>query len=159
MTIPHTIEIQTEVPLEGIDEKLLRLAALVVLKHQHIAEAIEMTIVIAGDEALRDLNRRFLGIDHPTDVLSFPEDTRGPFASGGGGFPRYLGDIVISLPRATSQAREVSCTVVEEVQLLIVHGTLHLLGYDHGEPGEKARMWAVQAEILELLNIKAPLPE
>ena len=155
MSIKHNVEIQTEVPLEDIDLTLLKVTALATLKHQGIIEASELTIVISDDETLHDLNRRFRGVDRPTDVLSFPNDTRGPFA---GHFPRYLGDIVISRPRAAAQAEAAGGTLTEELQLLIVHGALHLLGYEHAEPAEKARMWEAQAAILQLLGIDLPLP-
>ncbi|OQA19123.1 MAG: Endoribonuclease YbeY [Chloroflexi bacterium ADurb.Bin360] len=160
MSISHSIQIQEEVPLPGVELVLLRVAALATLKHQEVAIPCELTIVISDDASLRALNARFRGIDQPTDVLSFSDDTRGPFsaASGAANSPRYLGDVVISLPTAQQQSQEAQCTLTQEVQLLIVHGVLHLLGYDHGEPAEKARMWKAQAEILTLLGIEAPLP-
>ncbi|MFL7870595.1 MAG: rRNA maturation RNase YbeY, partial [Anaerolineales bacterium] len=66
---------------------------------------------------------------------------------------RYLGDILISVPRAEEQARAAGHGLEAEVQLLAVHGTLHLLGYDHAEVEEKARMWKAQAEVLERLGL------
>ncbi len=137
----------------GLDMILLKVAALATLKHCDVREACEITIVISGDPTLRDLNRRFRGVDRSTDVLAFPNDSRGPFAGGGPDFPRYLGDIVISLDRAQEQAESVGGTLNQEVQLLIVHGTLHLLGYDHMAPKEKAQMWKIQQTILELLGV------
>jgi probable rRNA maturation factor len=136
-----------------LDMTLLKVAALATLKHCDVREACEITVVISGDSTLQDLNRRFRGVDRPTDVLAFPNDSRGPFAGGGPNFPRYLGDIVISLDRAQEQAESVGGTLNQELQLLIVHGTLHLLGYDHVEPKEKAQMWEIQRAILELLGV------
>ncbi|MEA3395934.1 MAG: rRNA maturation RNase YbeY [Chloroflexota bacterium] len=159
MSIKHSVEIQAEVPVEDIDLTRLKVAALATLKHQKITEASELTIVISDDETLHELNRRFRGVDRPTDVLSFPNDTRGPFAGNAAGFPCYLGDIVISRPRAAAQAEAAGGTLTEELQLLIVHGTLHLLSYEHAEPAEKARMWKSQAAILQLLSIDIQLPE
>lgn len=160
MSIKHQVEVQAEVPLpEEVDERLLRVASLATLKHQGVEEPSEITLVITNDEAMHDLNRRFRGVDRPTDVLSFADDTRGPFVGGAAGFPRYLGDIVVSLPRAQEQAQEAGGTLMEELELLVVHGTLHLLGYDHAEPEEKERMWGAQGEILKLLNIDIALPE
>jgi probable rRNA maturation factor len=161
MSISHSVQIQEEVPLEGVEQLLLRVTALATLKHQEVSIPCELTIVISDDASLQALNARFRGIDQPTDVLSFSDDTRGPFAatSGTADFPRYLGDVVISLPMAQRQSVEAQCTLTQEVQLLIVHGVLHLLGYDHAEPAEKARMWQAQTEILTLLGIKVPLPE
>ncbi len=160
MTIQHVIEVQTEVSLpENIELKYLRVAALAVLKQQRVEEPVELTIVLTDDASIQVLNRRFRGEDYPTDVLSFSNETRGPFASGSEEHPRYLGDVVISLPRAKAQAEEAHCALMAELQLLIVHGTLHLLGYDHATPEEKTRMWTVQGALLDLLNINAPLPE
>jgi probable rRNA maturation factor len=66
---------------------------------------------------------------------------------------RYIGDILISIPRAQSQAEAAGHPLESEVQLLVVHGTLHLLGHDHAQPEEKSRMWQAQAEILESLGL------
>lgn len=160
MSILHAVQIQNEVPLEGIDPVLLRVAALVTLKHQNVTSPCELAIVISDDASLQALNARFRGVDRPTDVLSFVNDTRGPFAVvGAGDFPRYLGDIVISLPTAERQAEEAGCPVTQELQLLIVHGVLHLLGYDHANEVQKAQMWQAQGEILALLSIETSLPE
>ena len=108
----------------------------------------DLTLVLTGDSQIQALNRDFLGKDAPTDVLSFPADESDPETGR-----RYLGDVVISLPRATEQAGERGHTVEAEVQLLVVHGVLHLLGHDHAGAEEKARMWAAQAEVLERLGV------
>jgi probable rRNA maturation factor len=105
-------------------------------------------LVITGDQSIRDLNRDFLGVDAPTDVLAFPTQAEGgPFVAApeAGG---YLGDVIISYPRAEAQARQEGHPVEQELDLLIVHGILHLLGYDHATPGDKAAMWARQDAIL-----------
>jgi probable rRNA maturation factor len=108
----------------------------------------DMTIVLTDDEQLHELNREYLGVDAPTDVLSFPADEEDPET----GTP-YLGDILISIPRATQQAQAAGHSIEDEVQLLVVHGTLHLLGHDHAEAGEKARMWQAQAEVMSKLGL------
>jgi probable rRNA maturation factor len=108
----------------------------------------DMTIVLTDDAQLHELNREFLGMDAPTDVLSFPASESDPET----GTP-YLGDILISIPRAAQQAQAAGHTVEAEVQLLVVHGTLHLMGYDHAEAEEKARMWSAQAEVLSRLGL------
>ncbi len=161
MTIQHIIEMHNEVPLpDTIELKFfLRVAALATLKHQQIEAPVELTVVITDDDSLQALNRRFRGIDRPTDVLAFVNETRGPFAGGMTGQPQYLGDVVISLPTAERQSQEAGCSLQEELQLLVVHGTLHLLNYDHGTPAEKARMWEVQSQLLDLLGIQASPPE
>jgi probable rRNA maturation factor len=108
----------------------------------------DLTIVIVNDARIQGLNRDFLGRDTPTDVLSFPADEPDPETGR-----RYLGDVVISLKRATEQAGERGHAVEAEMQLLAVHGVLHLLGYDHAGAEEKDRMWAAQAGILERLGV------
>ena len=85
-------------------------------------------------------------IDAPTDVLSFPSDEIDPDT----GF-RYIGDIIISYPRAAEQANASGHAVTAELELLIVHAVLHLLGYDHADPVGKDKMWSSQASILTKL--------
>ncbi len=81
----------------------------------------ELVVVIAGDRLLRRLNREFRGKDKPTDVLSFPGD------GGEGG----LGDVVISVETARRNARALGRTLPRELDVLVLHGLLHVLGYDH----------------------------
>ena len=108
-------------------------------------------LTLTGDEHLREYNRRYRGLDEPTDVLAFaakekPLDQRFQAPPG---TENWLGDIVISLPRARRQAREAKHSMNDEVRLLAVHGFLHLLGYDHAEPDEEARMTSLTNRILE----------
>jgi probable rRNA maturation factor len=125
---------------------MLERAALAVLAHQSVDG--DLTIMLTDDAQLRELNREYLGIDAPTDVLSFPASETDPETAR-----RYLGDILISVQRADEQARAAGHALEAEIQLLAVHGTLHLLGYDHAEADEKARMWKAQAEVLERLGL------
>lgn len=106
-----------------------------------------LTILLAGDERLRQLNRQFRGIDAPTDVLSYFLGETDPDTG-----EHYLGDVIISFPRAQAQAQERGHSTAEELDLLVVHGVLHLLGYDHADAEERDRMWAVQRQILHLLG-------
>ncbi len=108
----------------------------------------DISIVLTEDEQLHQLNLQYLGVDAPTDVLSFPAAETDP-ESG----ERYLGDILISVPRATQQAADAGHPLGDELQLLVVHGVLHLLGHDHAESEEKARMWAAQSAILQSLGL------
>ena len=126
---------------------LLECAARAVLDLSGIPYA-DLSIVLVDDARIQALNRDFLAHDAPTDVLSFPADETDPETGR-----RYLGDVVISLVRAEEQAREQGHAVEAEMQLLVVHGILHLLGHDHAEAGEKERMWAAQAGVLERLGI------
>ena len=112
----------------------------------------DLSIVLVDDARIQALNRDFLAHDAPTDVLSFPADEPDPETGR-----RYLGDVVISLARAEEQARERGHAAEAEMQLLVVHGVLHLLGHDHAEPGEKERMWMAQAQALERLGVSSKI--
>lgn len=116
----------------------------------------ELTIVISDDAQLQSLNRQFLGIDAPTDVLSFPSQDTDPDTNG-----VYLGDILVSYPQAVAQSQAGNHAIQDELQLLVVHGVLHLLGYDHGEEAEREKMWAIQERILHRLgcSILGPSPD
>ncbi len=129
-------------------EELLERAAHAALAHEDESQDAELSIVLTDNEHLQELNLNYLGIDAPTDVLSFPASETDPESGA-----RYIGDILISIPRAQSQADAAGHPLESEVQLLVVHGVLHLLGHDHAEPEEKARMWKAQAEILESLGL------
>ncbi|MCK4724499.1 MAG: rRNA maturation RNase YbeY [Anaerolineales bacterium] len=109
----------------------------------------DITIVIDDDDHIHKLNQEFLGQDAPTDVLAFPAGHHDPDTGH-----HYLGDVVISYPRAEEQARAAGHPTSSELCLLIVHGVLHLLGYDHDQPELKAEMWHAQAEILSKLGVQ-----
>ena len=128
---------------------LLERSARAALTHKNESVDVDLTIVLTDDKRLRELNRDYLGIDAPTDVLSFPASETDPETGA-----RYIGDILISIPRAQDQAAAAGHALESEVQLLVVHGVLHLLGHDHAEPKEKARMWKAQREILTELGLR-----
>ncbi|MBU0511870.1 MAG: rRNA maturation RNase YbeY [Chloroflexi bacterium] len=132
-----------------IDSRPVECAVEAALQHQSATQNADLTIVITGDEQIHDLNRQFRGVDAPTDVLSFPAGHTDPESGS-----LYLGDVLISYPRASAQAERGEHSVADEIQLLVVHGTLHLLGHDHASPDEKTKMWAAQAEILRELGIE-----
>jgi probable rRNA maturation factor len=129
-----------------VSSELVERAALAVLTHQS-AEG-DLSIVLTDDAQLRQLNRDYLGVDAPTDVLSFPSAETDPETDA-----VYLGDILISVPRAREQAGAAGHPLEDELQLLVVHGALHLLGHDHAEAEDKSRMWAAQAAILESIGL------
>lgn len=131
----------------NIDRMVIK-AAETALKNQGVSLQTDLSVVITGDQKLKTLNTQFRGEAHATDVLSFPS---GEFSDGKG--RSYLGDVIISLPRARAQAKAVGHNLHEELQLLTVHGVLHLLGHDHGSVQEKVRMWAAQDEILNKLGV------
>jgi probable rRNA maturation factor len=138
--------------------ELLERAVKAALAHRSESPNCDLTIVLTDDAKLQELNRNYLEIDAPTDVLSFPaSETDGSQIDGSQIDPEtgspYLGDILISLPYAARSAEKAGHSLEAEVQLLAVHGVLHLLGHDHAEADEKARMWKAQAEILESLGL------
>lgn len=113
----------------------------------------EVSLVLADDEYIRNLNKQYRGKDCATDVLSFalnegdePDIVDGPAEV-------LLGDIVISLETATRQAAEFGHTLERELAFLTVHGMLHLLGYDHETPEEQQEMRAEEEHVLTLLGI------
>ena len=138
-----TIESKYDVP-----SALVERAAQLALMHQKESLKVNLSVVLTDSRKLRTLNRHYLGIDAPTDVLSFPAAESDPQTGA-----RYLGDILISVPYAAKGARKAGHPLEAELQLLVVHGVLHLLGHDHAKPREKARMWKAQHEILVQLGL------
>ena len=159
----YTVEVQVGEQFKAQAEPdLLRRAALATLIHQRMEGPCELVVVLSDDTELHELNLHYRGVDAPTDVLAFPYggegETHETFVSAPG-TPRYLGDVIISFRRAEVQAAEVGHSVQAELQLLVVHGVLHLLGYDDVADKQRARMWTAQAEILQGLGVKVHLPE
>jgi len=112
-------------------------------------DAAELTVSLVDDATIRRLNRTYRGTDRPTDVLAFAmrEGARTP------GDQAVLGDVVISLDTATRQASERGVPTAEEVRTLLIHGVLHLLGYDHERSAAEARrMHAMERRLRALLG-------
>ncbi len=103
---------------------------------------MDITLRLIDDDEMRHLNQTFRGEDKTTDVLSFNQDIRDPETG-----QNYLGDILISVPKAALQAVEHAHSLQDEITFLSIHGTLHLLGYDHYTEEEKAIMWPLQDKI------------
>jgi probable rRNA maturation factor len=129
------------------DTQLFEQAAQQTLIHEKLAYDADLTLVLTDDDQVHSLNRQFRQVDAPTDVLSFPAGDIDPDTGN-----QYLGDIIISIPRALAQAEAESHSNEDELRLLVVHGVLHLLGYDHADDQEQLLMWAAQAEILARLK-------
>ena len=108
---------------------------------------MDITLRLIDDDEMHQLNQTFRGEDKTTDVLSFNQDVQDPET---GRF--YLGDILISVPKATSQAEEHAHSLEDEITFLSIHGTLHLLGYDHYTEEEKAIMWPLQDKIFSIVQ-------
>jgi probable rRNA maturation factor len=126
-------------------EELIFAAEITVKKCQ--PKEVIVGILITGDAEMHALNREYRGIDQTTDVLSFNEN----FVDPESGLD-YLGDIIISIPRAKKQALEGGHTIEQEIQLLVIHGILHLSGYDHDTISKQKKMWLMQSEILNEIN-------
>ena len=109
----------------------------------------EISILFIGDQRIRDLNKQFRNIDRPTDVLSFPQIVAGELETPG---TLILGDVAISLETARYQSEEHGLSFEEELTLLLIHGILHLLGYDHEISGqEEDRMRNKTRELFSLI--------
>lgn len=147
---PSNIEISNEHAFP-VDEARLQQAAQHVLGQHDYASDAELTIVITTNEQVQELNSQFRGVDAPTDVLSFPSEEADEDVLEGELL--YLGDILIAYPYALAQAEREGHDPTDSFALLVVHGVLHLLGYDHDTPENRAEMWEVQAEALEALTI------
>ena len=134
---------------DQVQGEKLEKAAKSALHHLNLDPEPDLAIVITDDDQLQTLNREYLGIDKPTDVLSFPSGDPDPDSG-----LVNLGDILISYPTAKAQAEEAGHDIVDELTLLVVHGLLHLLDYDHDTPENKSRMWGIQEEILREFGIE-----
>ena len=139
-------------PVERVSE-----AVAWVLRRHHKAPATGLSLVVTDDAEIQALNRDFRGVDRPTGVLSFPADPV-PLPDGEGEDADYLGDLIVSLPYIQRQAAADGHDWRDELVLNVVHGTLHLLGYDHDTAENQARMWAVQAEALDALGVPITVP-
>ncbi len=143
-----TIHLLVDPPYqEKVAAERLVAAAQAALQDQGAADDTTLSIRITDDAVLQRLNARYRGIHAVTDVLSFADGSPDPETGS-----LYLGDVVIAYPRAAAQAARGGHPVAWELCLLVAHGVLHLLGHDHAEPGEKARMWAAQERILASLG-------
>ena len=144
----YDISVEVSVAAPGLDVGALTVLAERVMAGEGIAEGTGLSILVTGDEHIRALNREFLGIDEPTDVLSFPDEPGDEPFPGADEEP-YLGDIAISFPTASSQASEIGHSIDAEFAHLLVHGILHLSGYDHvNSPEEEAVMRAREEHYL-----------
>lgn len=162
-------------PYEGeIDAEWLEGVARAALEAADATGSAEVSLLITGDDTVRALNAAYRGLDETTDVLSFSAEHPGRWEGegegpegqpDGGGFvlppgaPPPLGEIIISWPQARRQAEERGGSPMRELALLVVHGALHLVGYDHAEPEEAALMQAREREALKSLQLtEFPLP-
>ena len=151
---PANIDVQIDAAYhESVSSERLIQVIEATLRHAGAPNG-EVTLVVANDELLHQLNLDYRGIDAPTDVLSFAakEEAEGQdvFVSAPEAL-NYLGDVIIAFPTAERQAAAAGHSIAAELSLLAVHGVLHLLGYDHASEEEEADMWARQSQILASL--------
>jgi len=146
VTYEIEVQIQGDYP---VDEARLREAASVVLRQHQTASETGLSVVITDNETVQALNRQYRDVDSPTDVLSFPADALPPEIDE----PPYLGDLIISYPYTLAQAQRQGHDPGHSFALMVVHGTLHLLGYDHDDDAGYAAMWEAQAAALRALQI------
>ena len=146
----YTIDVQSTSSYPMPLAQAVAAAANVALEYLSAPDGAALTVLLTDDEHLRRLNKQYRDEDHATDVLSFPSGDPMP---GDENLLEYLGDIAIAVPFAERQARDKGHDAKAELQLLAVHGVLHLLGYDHTDSEEKAAMWMAQAAILDKLGL------
>jgi probable rRNA maturation factor len=153
---PYLITVQVDEQYEDrVDADALHRLAMLVLEAEGKGGPLELGIVVTNDDEVHALNRQYLGHDYKTDVISFGmEDEMGDEVE----FltpeerPEYLGDVVISYDRAAEQAPEYGHDTEREVSLLMVHGLLHLLGYDDTDEESRDRMHARQEALVKLAD-------
>jgi len=114
--------------------------------------AAEVAVVLVDEAAMEQLHVQWMGEPGPTDVLSFPMDELRPGREGDLSAEGILGDIVLCPTVAQAQAEAAGHSVMAELQMLTVHGLLHLLGYDHAEPDEEVEMFGLQGSILDAFH-------
>lgn len=175
--------IQTDLQIDDqfvdkVNGEALSTAVEETLRQQGITQA-SVTVVVTDDETVHQLNRTFRDVDGPTDILSFPNHEFGanefsqevaeePHAQV---VPRlvlppeliaeeesYLGDLIISFPYTQRQSLAQKRPLDAELVLLVIHGTLHLLGHDHADAQQEAAMWALQNQVLNSLGYESVTP-
>jgi len=118
-----------------------------VLAERRVPDDMEVALLLVDETTIAGLNQKHLGHEGPTDVLAFPIDEPGETPPAG---PAILGDVVLCPAVAQRQAEERSLPLQAELQMLTVHGLLHLLGMDHAEPEEEREMFALTEQLLAL---------
>lgn len=145
-------------PLDAIIDAAVRAAFLEAERDGNAAPAgvgaeAELSVVLADDAFIRTLNVRFRGQDKPTNVLSFPAE---PLPAVAGGEPALLGDVVVAWETLVAEAGAEGKTPLDHLRHLIVHGALHLAGYDHVEDAAAERMEALERRALQGLGVADP---
>jgi len=147
------IEVSIEEEFRGVvDGGWVKKIIRQILKAEGVAPPYELSLVFTDSATVQRLNRDYRGVDEPTDVLAFymlpQKRADSSFALPPDGVTR-LGEVIISYPQAVEQAKEQGHSPQRELALLVTHGILHLLGYDHEEPEEESKMREKERELLE----------
>jgi probable rRNA maturation factor len=143
-----TIEVNNETATD-LDEKDLSDLCRFVLDRMRIHPQAELAVLLVDADTMAGLHLQWMDEPGPTDVLSFPMDELRPAPRDEDPVPGLLGDVVLCPDVAREQARRAGHSVQDELHLLTTHGILHLLGYDHGDPGEEKEMFGLQKQLLD----------
>ena len=143
-----TIEINNESEIE-VDLKSTRELASYVIEQLKLHPMVDLGIIFVNEKPMTDLHIQWMDEPGPTDVLSFPMDELRPGADDGPLVEGVLGDVVICPQVARLQAEAAGHSMMDEVHLLLTHGILHLVGFDHAEPDEEHEMFKLQKTLLE----------
>ena len=149
------IDINNESGLEADSPGLVRLATFA-LDQLRIHPLAELSILLVDEAAMTAYHVKYMGEDGPTDVLSFPMDELRPPDDDEEAPAGLLGDIVLCPTVTARQAAEHGRTAAEETEYLLVHGLLHLLGFDHAEPDQKAEMFGLKDKLLAAWATQRP---
>lgn len=147
------VALSSRVRKRAINLAALRRTAQRLLEAAGHGDAV-LSLSLVGDAAIRKLNREYRRVDRPTDVLSFP--LHGQTRTRNGRRPRVLGDVVISLETARRQAADYDAPVEREIERLLIHGILHLLGHDHHRKTESARMRREERRLAAAIGMPWP---
>lgn len=151
-SVSITVADDVEVNLEGLCE-----AALTVLVHEEAPKG-QLDLHLVDSETVQDLNKTHMRSDEPTDVLAFPLDPDEYDSAAAGDQPALLGDIVLCPSVAFAQAPGHTGSFEAEMLLLVIHGTLHVLGHDHGETEQRLLMQGRERHYLAALDVAHPVP-
>lgn len=146
--IPYTIDIAVKSRLWPPLEKRIRKAAFAALEASNVKPGAEVSIVLADDEFVRELNHKYRDKDKPTNVLSFPADEEGT-----------LGDVILAYETIEAEAAAQDKQFDHHLMHLIIHGILHLIGHDHESEKEAEHMESIEIRILESFGVKNPYAE
>lgn len=155
MSHSNPVRLQSDPLWEAhVDEARFQRAIQALFQLENVPEGSHLSLVIVGDEEMSRLHESYRAEAGTTDVLSFPYEDDGLDEEMAG----YLGDVILCYEQAARQGEAEGHSAQDELDLLAIHGALHLLGYDDETPDEKARMWERQRAVLAALGLDAIAP-